>query len=101
MSEELLGLVVPSKIYGALAAGRPVVFLGPRASEAARVISESGRGLVFDPIHGGRELAAALRRWAARDAEYISAHAACAAAPVARVPLADFLRALTPPAHRD
>ncbi len=101
MSDALLGLVVPSKIYGALAAQRPVVFLGPRPSEAARVISESGRGLVLNPIHGGAELAAVLRRWAARDAEYTSARAACAAAPSTGVPRADFLRALTPPAHRD
>ena len=101
MSDALLGLVVPSKIYGALAAQRPVIFLGPCASEAARVILESGRGLVLDPICGGVELAAVLRRWAARDAEYTSARAACAAAPSAGVPLADFLRALTPPPRRD
>ncbi len=101
MSDALLGLVVPSKIYGALAAQRPVVFLGPRASEAARVISESGRGLVLDPIRGGAELAAVLRRWAARDAEYTAARAACAHAPATGVPPADFLRVLTPPAHPD
>ena len=101
MSDALLGLVVPSKIYGALAAQRPVVFLGPRASEAARVISESGRGLVLDPIHGGAELAAVLRRWSARDVEYTSARVACAAIPSTGVPRADFLRALSPPAHLD
>ena len=97
MSDALLGLVVPSKIYGALAAQRPVLFLGPRASEAARVISESGRGLVLDPIQGGVELADVLRRWAAGDAEHAAARAACAASPSTGVPLADFLRVLTPP----
>ena len=101
MSDTLLGLVVPSKIYGALAAQRPVIFLGPRASEAARVISESGRGLNLDPIQGGVELAAVLRRWATRDAEYNSARSACAAAPATRVPLADFVRVLTHPPRPD
>lgn len=42
----LQGLIVPSKFYGALAAGRPVIFLGPPASEIARVIAEAECGLV-------------------------------------------------------
>jgi colanic acid biosynthesis glycosyl transferase WcaI len=36
----LEGLIVPSKFYGALAAGRPVLFIGPAASEVARAIGE-------------------------------------------------------------
>ncbi|MFN7930371.1 MAG: hypothetical protein U0Y68_21090 [Blastocatellia bacterium] len=33
MRENMYGLVVPSKVYGILAAGRPCVFLGPAESE--------------------------------------------------------------------
>jgi putative colanic acid biosynthesis glycosyltransferase WcaI len=43
------GLVVPSKLYGALAAGRPVAYIGPERSEAARVIREAGCGYVIPP----------------------------------------------------
>lgn len=99
MSDALLGLVVPSKIYGALAAGRPCLFLGPRDSEAARIILESGRGLVFDPHTGGAELAAVLARWAGRDAEFTACRTACAgsASSASGVPLSDFLRVLRRP----
>lgn len=43
--ENLGGLVVPSKIYGILAAGRPVVCVGPAGSEVARILEESGAGI--------------------------------------------------------
>jgi glycosyltransferase involved in cell wall biosynthesis len=38
------GLLVPSKLYGALATGRPVMFVGPEACEAARLIREHDLG---------------------------------------------------------
>lgn len=34
------GLIVPSKIYGVLAAGRPMIFVGSAGGEAARIIGE-------------------------------------------------------------
>jgi colanic acid biosynthesis glycosyl transferase WcaI len=43
------GLVVPSKFYGALAAGRPVVYEGAATGEIARVIEDEGCGLVIRP----------------------------------------------------
>lgn len=43
------GLIVPSKLYGVLAAGRPVIFMGPRGSEAARIVASSGAGLIVPP----------------------------------------------------
>ena len=46
MPDRLSGLVVPSKFYGVLAAGRPCVFVGPPASEVALVVGESGVGVV-------------------------------------------------------
>ena len=43
------GLAVPSKFYGILAAGRPVLFIGPEESEVARVIREREIGVVVQP----------------------------------------------------
>lgn len=42
----LEGLVVPSKAYGILAAGRPVMYVGSSDSEIAKLLSESGAGVV-------------------------------------------------------
>lgn len=47
MHERTLGLVVPSKVYGIVAAQRPCVFLGPAQSEVAKLISENGCGVVL------------------------------------------------------
>ncbi len=63
MREELCGLVVPSKVYTALAAGRPCVFLGPPESEVAQIISSHGCGSVV-PAASGRALADCLMHWA-------------------------------------
>jgi glycosyltransferase involved in cell wall biosynthesis len=56
----LEGLIVPSKFYGAIAAGRPVIFLGPPGCEVARVIREWDCGYVIDQ-RDGAELARILR----------------------------------------
>jgi glycosyltransferase involved in cell wall biosynthesis len=62
MQEAMEGLVVPSKLYGVLAAGRPALFLGPEGSEAARVVEEHDCGTVL-PSVGGAGLADAIRVW--------------------------------------
>ena len=49
LRSEMEGLSVPSKIYGIMAVGRPVVFIGPDGSEVASLIRESGCGEVFFP----------------------------------------------------
>lgn len=49
MRPNLCGLVVPSKVYGVLAAGRPCLFVGPADSEAARLIRETDSGFVVGP----------------------------------------------------
>jgi len=41
---EMEGLIVPSKFYGILAAGRPVIVIGDREGEQARVVREEGCG---------------------------------------------------------
>jgi len=45
----LEGIVVPSKLYGILAAGRPVLVVADARSDAARIIIDSGCGLTADP----------------------------------------------------
>jgi lipopolysaccharide/colanic/teichoic acid biosynthesis glycosyltransferase len=45
----LEGLIVPSKLYGALAAGRPILYIGPAESETARVVEEGKCGFVIEP----------------------------------------------------
>ena len=52
------GTVVPSKLYPLLAAGRPVLFIGPEESTAARLIERHGCGWVVRP--GRPDAAAAL-----------------------------------------
>lgn len=52
MKSEMSGLVVPSKFYGVMAAGRPCLFLGPEDSEVALMIAESGVGRVIHPNEG-------------------------------------------------
>jgi glycosyltransferase involved in cell wall biosynthesis len=46
---EMEGLSIPSKIYGILAAGRPMIFIGPPGSEAAAIIRESECGYRVEP----------------------------------------------------
>jgi glycosyltransferase involved in cell wall biosynthesis len=41
----LSGLVVPSKIYGILAVGRPVLYVGPEESEVAQLLRSSQAGV--------------------------------------------------------
>ena len=43
------GTVVPSKTYAFLAAGRPVIFVGPRDATPARLIERFGCGWQIDP----------------------------------------------------
>jgi colanic acid biosynthesis glycosyl transferase WcaI len=59
MHERTLGLVVPSKVYGIVAAQRPCVFLGPAQSEVAKLISENGCGVVL-PSGDGPGLAGVI-----------------------------------------
>jgi colanic acid biosynthesis glycosyl transferase WcaI len=45
----LEGVVVPSKLYSILAAGRPVLVVASASSDAARIVVESDCGLTADP----------------------------------------------------
>jgi colanic acid biosynthesis glycosyl transferase WcaI len=78
MSPAVLGLMVPSKIYSVLATGRPVLFVGPGESEAAKLVEEAGAGLV---VTDGAALACAIDRLATdpRHAEAMGRQALAAA----------------------
>ena len=49
LREEMAGIAVPGKLYGIMAAGRPVLMVGPAASESGETIQTSGAGWVVDP----------------------------------------------------
>lgn len=67
--EGLAGLSVPSKTYGILAAGRPVLFVGDTQSDIARLVSEHHCGEVVATGEGKRlaEIIAAC----AEDGEHV------------------------------
>jgi colanic acid biosynthesis glycosyl transferase WcaI len=60
LARGLSGYVVPSRLYGILAAGRPVIVSADPDSETAQVVSEVGCGVVLPP--GRPELVAEVIR---------------------------------------
>ena len=48
LGAEMYGLGVPSKTYNILAAGKPVLFLGPKDSEIYRLVKQYNVGWAFD-----------------------------------------------------
>jgi colanic acid biosynthesis glycosyl transferase WcaI len=67
LARGLAGYVVPSRVYGILAAGRPVIAATDADSETAHLVTEVGCGVVVPPGNPFM-LAAAIR--AAHDGEY-------------------------------
>ena len=57
---EMAGISVPGKLYGAMAAGRPTLFVGPEHCETADAIREAECGLTFRLGEAAR-LAEAIR----------------------------------------
>jgi glycosyltransferase involved in cell wall biosynthesis len=49
LAKGLAGYVVPSRLYGILAAGRPVIAAAEEDSETARLVSEIECGIVIEP----------------------------------------------------
>jgi colanic acid biosynthesis glycosyl transferase WcaI len=65
----LEGVVVPSKLYPTLAAGRPVLGVAPEESDVARIIRRTGCGMAADP-DDPTSVAEAIRR-VLRDSEQL------------------------------
>ena len=63
----LEGVVVPSKLYSILAAGRPILVVAPAECDAARIVVESGCGVAADPDDPAA-VAAAIRELRAQPA---------------------------------
>lgn len=61
---DLEGLIVPSKIYGILSAGRPALFIGDHEGEVATMLRSHGLGRTVAP-GDGEGLASAIRELAA------------------------------------
>src|SRR5439155_19447514 len=49
LARGLAGYVVPSRLYGVLAAGRPVIAAAEDESETAQLVREAGCGIVVPP----------------------------------------------------
>ena len=60
------GIVVPSKLYGCIRTGRPVLFIGPENADTAREILANDWGSVLSPGASGEEVAGAILELAAR-----------------------------------
>lgn len=68
LHERMSGVVVPSKLYGAFAVGRPVLYIGPQDSTVARDIIEADAGVSLEN-DDGPGLVRAIRKLAASPAE--------------------------------
>jgi hypothetical protein len=66
MSPGWEGIVVPSKLYGCVRTGRPVLFIGPENADTAREILGNDWGAVLPPGSSGEKVAAAILELAAR-----------------------------------
>ena len=85
MREDAAGMLVPSKLYAALAVGRPCIFIGPAQSETARVIHDFHAGAVVAQ-GDARGLADRIRNYRHNGEEWFAAHAGAAAAGQVFVP---------------
>jgi len=63
LRDGIAGLVVPSKIYGILAAGRPTLYVGPDAGEVVEILRDGACGLRV-AVGDDAALAEAIRRYA-------------------------------------
>ena len=63
MGDDVVGIVHPCKIYGALAVGRPVLYFGPAASPPGELLADLGAGYQVDhgDVAGALEAVGSLR----------------------------------------
>ncbi len=79
MRESAAGLLVPSKLYAALAVGRPSIFIGPAESETAEIITGFHAGAVVAQ-GDGQGLADKIRHYRFNGEAWFAAHSGAAAA---------------------
>jgi glycosyltransferase involved in cell wall biosynthesis len=74
LRKEFVGISVPSKLYGAMASSRPILFVGPAKCETADAIRDARCGVTIDPTDGGdaiagERIAEVVRSWASVPAQ--------------------------------
>lgn len=68
LGQNMVGIIHPCKIYGAMTAGKPIFFLGPSPSHISDLLNKHGIGLAIE--HGDvAGAAAAIRKFAAMPKE--------------------------------
>ncbi len=84
LARGLSGFIVPSRLYGILAAGRPVIAAADPDSETVRLVTEASCGVVLSPgkplilaetIRAAYEGRLPLDEWGARGREYVEREA--------------------------
>jgi putative colanic acid biosynthesis glycosyltransferase WcaI len=84
LARGLSGFIVPSRLYGILAAGRPVIAAADADSETVRLVTEANCGVVLPPgkplllaetIRAAYEGKLPLEEWGARGREYVEREA--------------------------
>jgi glycosyltransferase involved in cell wall biosynthesis len=73
LTQAALGYMVPSKLYSALAVGRPVVFAGPAGSEIDHILTDFKAG-VRTPPEDGKALAEAILKYRLDGDAWFEAH---------------------------
>lgn len=76
LDERLEGLIVPSKVVGVIALGKPVLWLGSKSGEVGSLVLRAGAGMVV-PANDGAAMAASIRA-VARDGGRVAAMAEAA-----------------------
>ncbi len=85
MKDEAAGMLVPSKLYAALAVQRPCVYVGPAQSETAKVITDFKAGVVVEQGYA-QELADRIKEYRMSGESWFSAHNGAASAGQVFVP---------------
>lgn len=73
MRTEAAGLLVPSKIYAAIAVGRPCILIGPGGTEAAKLVTHHQIGQIVSG-QDGQALADAIRSYRTSSDRWFAAH---------------------------
>lgn len=79
MKHESAGMLVPCKLYAALAVERPCILVGPEDSETAKVITDYKAGSVV-PQGDGKRLATEIRKYRISAETWFKAHEGAAEA---------------------
>lgn len=73
LNKDAGGYMVPSKLYAALAVGRPVIFAGPESSEIVHILKDFKAGVCVDP-EDGDALAKAILEYRMNGDAWFAAH---------------------------